>query len=347
MRITCPNCGALYDIDGVLIPPDGRDVQCSNCGTAWFQERGPRTSDAPRARAPRRAAARKLAPTVPDDAPQAPDAPEGPGLDARDPADATRGADVPAAERTQTESRADEAHRPAEGPIPDPTEVDEDSEDFEEAEDESDFAPPPPSARRPSADPATLEILRQERDRDERRRVEARRGPDLPASAPGLASSKKDPRAAAAAERERMATAAAIARARRPPASDPADDAASPASRPGRIVSPAEPRARLARRELLPDIEAINSSLRPDPKVEPGQTDVDEGRQGGGFGIGFVATILVLMVPIGLYLFADPIARAVPATAPALDEYVTWADGGRRALDRWVEALTARIAPGG
>lgn len=37
MRLTCPNCNARYEVDDSLIPPEGRDVQCSNCATTWFQ----------------------------------------------------------------------------------------------------------------------------------------------------------------------------------------------------------------------------------------------------------------------------------------------------------------------
>lgn len=37
MRLTCPNCDAQYEVDDSLIPPEGRDVQCSNCTTTWFQ----------------------------------------------------------------------------------------------------------------------------------------------------------------------------------------------------------------------------------------------------------------------------------------------------------------------
>lgn len=37
MRLTCPNCSARYEVDDSLIPPEGRDVQCSNCATTWFQ----------------------------------------------------------------------------------------------------------------------------------------------------------------------------------------------------------------------------------------------------------------------------------------------------------------------
>ncbi len=37
MRLTCPNCDAQYEVDASLVPPQGRDVQCSNCGKTWFQ----------------------------------------------------------------------------------------------------------------------------------------------------------------------------------------------------------------------------------------------------------------------------------------------------------------------
>lgn len=37
MRLVCPNCGAQYEVDDRVIPEGGRDVQCSNCGHAWFQ----------------------------------------------------------------------------------------------------------------------------------------------------------------------------------------------------------------------------------------------------------------------------------------------------------------------
>lgn len=37
MRLTCPNCGAQYEVPDNVIPEAGRDVQCSNCGDTWFQ----------------------------------------------------------------------------------------------------------------------------------------------------------------------------------------------------------------------------------------------------------------------------------------------------------------------
>lgn len=37
MRLTCPNCAAEYEIADDLVPAEGRDVECSNCGQVWFQ----------------------------------------------------------------------------------------------------------------------------------------------------------------------------------------------------------------------------------------------------------------------------------------------------------------------
>lgn len=41
MRLICPSCGAQYQIQEGLIPPAGRDVQCSNCGHSWFEKLEP------------------------------------------------------------------------------------------------------------------------------------------------------------------------------------------------------------------------------------------------------------------------------------------------------------------
>lgn len=37
MRLTCPNCSARYEVDESMVPPSGREVQCSNCSQTWFQ----------------------------------------------------------------------------------------------------------------------------------------------------------------------------------------------------------------------------------------------------------------------------------------------------------------------
>jgi len=42
MRLTCPNCAAVYEIGTGLIPAGGSHVQCSACQTRWFvRDAGP------------------------------------------------------------------------------------------------------------------------------------------------------------------------------------------------------------------------------------------------------------------------------------------------------------------
>ena len=36
MHLICPSCGAEYDMDDSVIPPEGRRVRCSNCAHVWF-----------------------------------------------------------------------------------------------------------------------------------------------------------------------------------------------------------------------------------------------------------------------------------------------------------------------
>jgi predicted Zn finger-like uncharacterized protein len=38
MRLICPTCNAQYEVADNVIPEGGRDVQCSSCGTTWFQK---------------------------------------------------------------------------------------------------------------------------------------------------------------------------------------------------------------------------------------------------------------------------------------------------------------------
>lgn len=45
MRLICPNCGAQYAVADDVIPPAGRDVQCSNCAHTWFETPGASEND--------------------------------------------------------------------------------------------------------------------------------------------------------------------------------------------------------------------------------------------------------------------------------------------------------------
>lgn len=40
MQLTCPACGARYEIDDGLVPPEGRSVQCSVCEHVWREAPG-------------------------------------------------------------------------------------------------------------------------------------------------------------------------------------------------------------------------------------------------------------------------------------------------------------------
>lgn len=47
MRLSCPGCGAQYEVEGAAIPGEGREVQCSACGHTWFQNPQPNAAPLP------------------------------------------------------------------------------------------------------------------------------------------------------------------------------------------------------------------------------------------------------------------------------------------------------------
>jgi predicted Zn finger-like uncharacterized protein len=71
MRLVCPNCEAKYEVPEDAIPETGRDVQCANCGHAWYQMR-PRAAAAETAPA----AAAVTPPPVPEQVIEAEKTPE-------------------------------------------------------------------------------------------------------------------------------------------------------------------------------------------------------------------------------------------------------------------------------
>lgn len=108
-----------------------------------------------------------------------------------------------------------------------------------------------------------------------------------------------------------------------------------------------------SRRELLPDIEEINSTLRStsDRKSTAAQLkdiDPNDMERGGGFWGGFIIVITAVAVLVGAYVYAPQIARAVPAMNPMLNSYVTAVDNGRVWLNgqvvsalQWLEEAAA------
>ncbi|WP_299814568.1 zinc-ribbon domain-containing protein [uncultured Jannaschia sp.] len=297
MHIICPNCSVQYEIADDLIPSNGREVQCSNCGRTWYQDGAP------------------IARTVAVGAARSRDA------ETEDP-------DVGA----YSDDGAEDEDQPEDA------DAFEDEDPPEEDAAERGGEMPPPVAR-PSSNEAILRVLREERDHETQLRRTGE-GPTRPVAEP-TAPAVDAARERAAAERRRMAAAAERARAR---------EGGGPAPK----VRPEPPRAprpdaeppRIMRRELLPDIEEINSSLRPDTAdANAARDEGDAGTAGGstGFWGGFLAACAVVGLFVLAYAFAEDIAAALPAASGPLADYAAWIDTKRAALADWVEALTERI----
>ena len=83
------------------------------------------------------------------------------------------------------------------------------------------------------------------------------------------------------------------------------------------------------RRDLLPDIDEINSTLKPKKAVDL------ESRRRSGFRAGFFLVLFAVLAAIFAYAQAPAIARALPNTEPGLMSYVDHAN----ALRDWVQGL--------
>jgi len=211
--------------------------------------------------------------------------------------------------------------------------------------DEEIAPPPPPPAPvapvRKQLDPAVADILRQEAEAEQAARRNRTSGslesqPDL-----GLDLEQSDPEQEADRRarqaRERMARMRGSETADAPPSNDRTSDTAVPQS------TTAAP----SRRDLLPDIDEINSTLRSgSARTGPGAADVGPDieaptfqRQRRGFRTGFVTVLLIFAVLAVLYVIAPCLLAAVPALDGPLQAYVILVDQGRAWLDATVQGL--------
>ncbi|MEI2808332.1 MAG: zinc-ribbon domain-containing protein [Albidovulum sp.] len=283
MRLICPSCGAQYEVDESVIPDGGRDVQCSNCGHAWFQRSARQLSD--------------------EDAAPAEAEPPAPAAAAPAPAEAM--------------------------PEPSAAWAEHDEEPEAPAEEAPEEAPVPERARR-TLDDAVRNVLREEAEREAQARV-AEGGPveiqpdlGLAAAVGGAAAGGRG----GEAPQDRVAKVGGDAQ-------DYDEDA---------LVS------RAARRELLPDIEEINSTLRATSERggEAAAFDAPEtlARRRSGFRMGFSTALLAAAVLLGVYVLAPTLARTLPALEPALSLYVKAIDTGRQWLDARMQSLTQSLRDG-
>ena len=267
MRLVCPNCDAEYEVDAAAIPDGGRDVQCSNCGHAWFQ----------------------LSPEV-----EAELAAEEALFDAPPPilaplASPARSAAADMAAQSRTKGDESELDAP-----------------LSEVALLTEPAPPVLEPAMRSIDESVLAVLREEAEREvEARKVETpvvetqtELGLEAPAAGMGAVA-----RRLARMKGEREA-----------------------------VIKPQ------TRREMLPEIEEINSTLRASSERRSGQSAIaetlgEEDAQKSSFRSGFVLMLVLGVVLLTAYVMAPKLALQFPAAAGALQAYVVAVDAGRLWLD--------------
>lgn len=251
----------------------------------------------------------------------------------------------------------------------------------EEAALYGDDLPPPPSdaadaaeAALPAAPPgqpvasaledSVLAVLREEAQREtEARRLEAQRQETRRAEAEGQMQTQPDLGIEAAV----AATLAAAAHPDpepdpepEPPDAPPDAEAATPpplsATR-RRLAMlkgedpdapPPEPARPAARRDLLPDVEEINSTLQPGDGADGGP-DVDalpDLTKGSSFRTGFLLALFVLGVAAVIYLAAPSIVASVPALEGPMTAYVGFVDALRLWLNTLMSSASDVLNPG-
>jgi hypothetical protein len=104
-----------------------------------------------------------------------------------------------------------------------------------------------------------------------------------------------------------------------------------------------------SRRDLLPDVEEINQTLR--SSSEPRKIDTPQGQEyptkpanrNSGFGKGFFTMVILAGVSIGLYAYAPQISQKLPQAQPVLQTYVGKIDAARDWLDGQVTHLMTTL----
>jgi predicted Zn finger-like uncharacterized protein len=333
MRLVCPNCDAEYEVDDHAIPRAGRDVQCSNCGHAWFQTH-------PEVEAEREAEAALY---------EAPVALAPAAAEVYEPESAPPFAAEP-----------DPVPAPDPGYEPDPT-FESDPEDELEA-DGGDLPPPAPSWADLSSEgqPAAPLTPEQAVAATLQAAAAVREPPSAPPATPAPAPSRALDASVLAVLREEAEREVSARRSEQPGIETQVemglDDeapvsgglAASAMRRIARLKGGAEPEAvpvAKTRREMLPAIDEINSTLRAtsdrhSDEDYPVVDTMDEPRRGrSGFGRGFMTLVILAVIIVALYIAAPVIASKYPSLAGAATTYVEVIDALRSWLDVKIKSL--------
>ncbi len=120
----------------------------------------------------------------------------------------------------------------------------------------------------------------------------------------------------------------------------------------GRGASPEEEEGGGARRDLLPDIEEINSALQADTTVEiegpdnAAAIELAKTRRLRGWRLGFSLMIFLLALALITYAYADVLGARFPGLKPALGAYVEQVNALRYRIDGLMEKATATLTQG-
>lgn len=202
----------------------------------------------------------------------------------------------------------------------------------------ADPGPAAPVQQRHSLDESMLAVLREEAERE----TQARAREAARAAGRGI-ESQPELGLPEAPSPSRL-------RIRQRPAPDPDDLDPDPATAPADVHdAPPEPvtqQARGARRELLPDIEQINSTLDASSAARKGgaqlRVPAAPERRRAGFRLGFLLVLLLAVLAALAYVQAPRIAGSLPAAAPVIEGYVASVDRARI----WLDGVTRGVLSG-
>jgi predicted Zn finger-like uncharacterized protein len=340
MRLVCPNCGAQYEVPEDVIPENGRDVQCSNCGDTWFQKHPSQD----------RELAEELGQPLDDAHWQEEDEPTPEPMSAAEQGAPSEPETAFVVEPDTQEQAPQDMQAAADEGASDDDRWREHEPDTQEPEAESDWgdletgdAHEESPEEQPAAQPRELpdevrEVLREEAQFEARARADEAGGletqPDL-----GLQEADDEASRHEREARERMAR-------MRGQSPEEAAAAAGGAA------------AHAMRRDLLPDIDEINSTLRKDSErvssMENNAQVAPAQPKRGGFSRGFLTVIVLFTILVLVYVFAGKIAESVPALRAPLETYVAlvndlraWIDAKVLALLGWLDGLSSEAPPSG
>ena len=346
MRLICPNCDAQYEVDDSVIPIDGRDVQCSSCGQTWFQKSATQlenendTSDEtdtsladqePDLSVDSESELSTESQEVEEESKAEVEAKAETEVEAEaeseDEVEAESETEFEAEAESEDEAKAEtdveaeaESEDEAEVEAESETDVETEAESEDEAEDEDEDETEQTlehESEQLKPDDAVLEILREEAALEsEARKSETNAGLD---SLTDLNPDEDDSTLAAAVS-ERTARLRGI--------EPPVDKNA-------------------ARRDLLPDIEEINSTLSAssdDIESDAVEELVVMKSNRRGFRLGF-AIILILATMLFLaYAYAPLIIEKVPASESLMNSYVEKINSLRVWLDQVMQSATDKMS---